>query len=171
VVSFLVSPICVTYCAHSFHTTGSSQKHFANSSNYEAHRYAIYSLYVTRLPQQNPPNAIYVTYTTVMESNTLPAARHCAHHSDCLVTILNLPPGYLSQHSPAHGIDDRRIGVRCQTEADISLLRSIQTDSNDTFLERCGTAESQQNLRIDYTQQFQIANTALQQYSRRRDLV
>jgi hypothetical protein len=88
------------------------------------------------------------TYTTVTASNTLPAVSHSAHHTDCLVTeaILNLPPGYLGQQSRAHGIDDRRIGVRCQTGADISLLRSIQTDSNNAVLERSGMANPLQSL-------------------------
>jgi len=123
-------------------------RYFAKSTNYEAPRYAIYSLSVTRPPQQQTPNAIYVTYTTVTEPNTLPAVSHSAHHRDCLATevILNLTPGYLDQQSPAHGIDDRRIGVRCQTGAYISLLRSIQTESNDAFLERPGMADPLQSL-------------------------
>ena len=131
-----------------FVCTESSQQYLAKSTNYEAPRYAVYSFSVTRPSQQQTPNAIYVTYTTVTASNTLPAVNHRAHHSDCLVTevILNLPPGYLGQQSPAHGIDDRRIGVRCQTGADIFLLRSIQADSNDAFLERSGLADPLQSL-------------------------
>ena len=94
----------------------SAPRYFAKSTNYEAPRHAIYSLPVTRPPQQQTPNAIYVTCTTVTEPNNLPAVSHSAHRSDCLATeaILNLTLGYLDQQSPAHGIDDRRIGVRCK---------------------------------------------------------
>jgi hypothetical protein len=121
----------------------------------------------TKFPKCNVP------YTTVTESSTVPTVSHSAHHSYRLVTeaILILPPGYLGQQSSEHGIDDRRNGVRCQTGADILLLVASRPTSFWEVLVWRTSYKVSATPRIPKPQQFQLGNTVLHPYTRRRDTV
>jgi len=141
--------MCVTYCAHSFRTPWVIPTLFR-----EKHELRSPSL-CNLLPLCNPTfSAINpkcnLCYLHSSYSIQHPAASKslCTSQWLFLVTeaILNPPPDYLGQQSTAHGIDDRRTGVRWQTGADISLLRSIKTDSNDAFLYSSGMAYPLQSL-------------------------
>jgi hypothetical protein len=83
-------------------------QYFAKSTNYEAPRYAIYSLPVTLPAQQQTPNAIHASYNTVTDPNALPAVSQSAHHSDCLANRRYSQPDAGLSRSAVTSTRDRR---------------------------------------------------------------